>query len=103
MLQVCPGSLTHTTSMSCGLYLANPGRVCMSAKQTNIQESLAVLATHDILCCPRCKGKLEPEQSRVKCLKCSYSYPITDNIPQMFCPTDWEKSKTDVTEEIKAF
>jgi SAM-dependent methyltransferase len=75
----------------------------MSADQMRIQDSLGILATHDILCCPRCKGKLEIDQNRLKCLKCAHSYPITDNIPQLFCPTDWEKSKTDVTEEIKAF
>lgn len=57
----------------------------------------------DILCCPGCEGRLELSGSGLKCINCHQDYPVQDNIPQLFWPSEWDPSRQDVTEEIKSF
>ncbi len=37
----------------------------------------------EILACPECKAKVEPEGDRLLCLHCGRRYPIVDDIPVM--------------------
>jgi SAM-dependent methyltransferase/uncharacterized protein YbaR (Trm112 family) len=57
----------------------------------------------DMLCCPKCKGGLQHETERFTCLTCRQSYPVVDNIPQLFWNSEWGESKQDVTDAMKAF
>lgn len=62
----------------------------------------------DLLCCPKCGGDIvSPDNGgnggAVACAGCKQSYPITDNIPQLFWPHDRDASKGDVTEAMKQF
>src|SRR6516164_4055967 len=56
-----------------------------------------------ILSCPKCRGGLNRIENQFTCRHCAQSYPITHNIPQLFWPTEWDGSKTDITEQMKAF
>ena len=57
----------------------------------------------DILCCPRCGGNLAVEANAFRCTLCAQTYPAQDDIPSLFAPNQWDDSKEDVTEKIKAF
>jgi SAM-dependent methyltransferase len=57
----------------------------------------------DLLCCPKCKGRMKRGDDRLECVECGQNFPITDGIPQLFWPTEWDGSKDDVTAQIKAF
>src|SRR5438093_9887951 len=61
----------------------------------------------DLLCCPRCGHNLEPNsagsEDAIACTACRQSYPISDNIPQLFWPNDWDVLKGDVTDVVKQF
>lgn len=61
----------------------------------------------DLLCCPKCGGNIEPNGGgtgeTIACTACKQVYPVTDNIPQLFWPHDWDSSKYDVTEAMKQF
>jgi SAM-dependent methyltransferase len=57
----------------------------------------------DIFMCPACKGGLEVDNERIKCLSCDNAYSVKDNIPLMFWPNEWDDSKKDVTDIVKAF
>ena len=35
----------------------------------------------EIICCPDCRGDLEPRASDLKCRACGLVYPIEDGIP----------------------
>jgi SAM-dependent methyltransferase len=57
----------------------------------------------DIFICPVCKGDIEITDKEIKCLSCSNHYQVENGIPQLFWPTDWDNSKKDVTDIVKAF
>jgi SAM-dependent methyltransferase len=57
----------------------------------------------NMLCCPRCNGRLDAEPQRLVCADCKQAYPVVDNIPQLFWFPDWETSKPDITRDMKAF
>lgn len=67
------------------------------------------MATHflqqhrDILCCPRCNGTLDSDVPRIRCASCQQAFDVSDGIPQLFWPNDWEEGETDVTEIVKEF
>jgi SAM-dependent methyltransferase len=57
-----------------------------------------------VLCCPRCGGSLELDaEQRFVCAAGSHRYPPQDEVPSVFVPNEWEQSRTDVTDAIKAF
>ena len=58
---------------------------------------------HDILCCPRCGRDLAVETDGFRCTSCSQTYRTQENIPSLFAPNQWDDTKEDVTEKIKAF
>jgi SAM-dependent methyltransferase len=67
-------------------------------------ETRAFLEEHlAILCCPRCRGPVALGAADLACASCGIQYPETDDIAQLFAPNDWEVSKKDVTDEIRAF
>src|SRR5215510_1819863 len=57
----------------------------------------------ELLCCPRCGGRLQPAESTFPCRGCGQSYPVTDGIPQLFVPNEWGGGKLDVTNVVKDF
>ena len=57
----------------------------------------------DLLCCPTCSGPLKSDESGLNCRQCAQQFRITDNIPQLFLPVDWDPSKRDVTQEMRSF
>ena len=56
-----------------------------------------------IFCCPKCAGDVSFAGGRFDCLKCRQSYPVSDDIPQLFWSNEWDSLKEDVTEKVKAF
>jgi ubiquinone/menaquinone biosynthesis C-methylase UbiE/uncharacterized protein YbaR (Trm112 family) len=57
----------------------------------------------DLLRCPKCQGELKAHGQSLECLGCAQRFPVDDGIPQLFWPNDWDPSKPDVTETVKAF
>jgi len=53
--------------------------------------------------CPNCKGALLIQDNKIKCANEGLSFNFTNNVPDFFIPNDWNKTKEDSTEEIKAF
>lgn len=49
----------------------------------------------EILACPECKTKVEPEGGSLVCVHCGRRYPVEDDIPVMLLdradppPADW--------------
>ena len=60
-------------------------------------------ASLDILCCPRCQADLALAGEELRCGDCGQAFGLADNIPQLFWPNEWDESRKDVTEEIRAF
>jgi 2-polyprenyl-3-methyl-5-hydroxy-6-metoxy-1,4-benzoquinol methylase len=57
----------------------------------------------DIFLCPACRGDLEVNHNRLSCKKCKVRYQIEDGIPLLFCPSEWDNSKKNVTDIVKEF
>ena len=57
----------------------------------------------EIFNCPRCKGDLNTKSSKIICLQCSHPYPIEGEIPLLYTPNEWNPSRNDVTDTIRAF
>lgn len=57
----------------------------------------------DIFICPACGGDLEITASRIECLNCHNSFKVENDIPLLFWPNEWDSSKKDCTDVIKAF
>lgn len=57
----------------------------------------------ELLCCPRCGGTLTIRGDDFSCVACRQRYPAQDDIASLFMPNEWDDSKEDVTNEIKAF
>ena len=76
----------------------------MTVESAQERQSASIFEDLEILRCPKCTdGRLERGDGHFKCLACGQTFTITDNIPQLFWPTEWDGSKADVTDEIKAF
>jgi len=63
----------------------------------------ALVPLVEILRCPRCNGRMGEAGRTLVCRGCSQRYPITDGVPQLFVPNDWDDRKPDVTEIVKDF
>jgi SAM-dependent methyltransferase len=57
----------------------------------------------DIFRCPKCNDQLELDSQGLICIGCDRFFHIINNIPRLFVPNEWDSSKEDVTEKIKAF
>jgi 2-polyprenyl-3-methyl-5-hydroxy-6-metoxy-1,4-benzoquinol methylase len=57
----------------------------------------------DIFSCPACAGNLEVNNNGVNCLSCGNLYRIENDIPLLFWSNEWNRSKKDVTDIVKAF
>jgi 2-polyprenyl-3-methyl-5-hydroxy-6-metoxy-1,4-benzoquinol methylase len=71
-------------------------------EQTKVQ-TIPTNPIYEIICCPKCGGTLKNQERSFLCRNCERIFPITDNIPQLFWPTEWDDSKFDVTNEMKSF
>ena len=58
---------------------------------------------NDLLLCPRCAGKLQDKGATFTCTSCSQTYPVTDEIPQLFVPNESRQGQIDVTDIVKDF
>lgn len=56
-----------------------------------------------LFCCPACGADLELAAETLRCTGCSTAYEIIDDIPRLFLPNDWEDSRADITDSMKAF
>lgn len=56
-----------------------------------------------LLCCPVCGQELAVEADGFRCASGAHLFPAQDHIPSAFAPNEWDSSKKDVTETIKAF
>ena len=56
-----------------------------------------------IFCCPRCGGNLALRDEAILCDSCGHAYSIEGGIPLLFAPNDWDESKRDVTDTVRAF
>lgn len=55
------------------------------------------------LSCPACSGTPIRSDNGFRCSDCSQLYREQDGIPSLFVPNNWDGSKRDVTDDIKAF
>ena len=68
------------------------------------EEVESQLAPHlDLLCCPGCGADLRLGLDELACSACELRFPIEGEIPRLFLPNDWEASRDDITESMKAF
>lgn len=58
----------------------------------------------DIFVCPVCRSdlKISEANNEITCIGCQRVFPTESSIPLLFWPNEWD-SRTDVTEEVKAF
>ena len=57
----------------------------------------------DILCCPNCGCDLIFQKDLIKCSYCKKIFGLNSNIPNFFCPNDWDADKPDITVDMKSF
>jgi SAM-dependent methyltransferase len=67
------------------------------------QGTQSIDAGQRLVCCPKCRGSLDDSQGGFRCRQCGQSFPVTDNIPQLFWPTEWDPSKPDITDAMRRF
>jgi 2-polyprenyl-3-methyl-5-hydroxy-6-metoxy-1,4-benzoquinol methylase len=67
------------------------------------KEGIFVMENMDILCCPKCGGQLNHNDSELNCLGCQKIYKAIDGIPMLYWQNEWDASKEDVTEKIRSF
>ena len=56
-----------------------------------------------VFVCPGCGGDLEIASDKIRCLNCDNCYEVTNNIPLLFQPNEWDSSKEDITTVEKTF
>jgi SAM-dependent methyltransferase len=56
-----------------------------------------------ILACPKCEADLALEGEGLRCTACQAFYEVTSNIPILFCPNQWDRSRHDVTMTVQSF
>lgn len=56
-----------------------------------------------ILACPACRADLVLEDEGLRCGACRAAYGTAGNIPLLFCPNEWDRSRDDVTMTVKSF
>jgi 2-polyprenyl-3-methyl-5-hydroxy-6-metoxy-1,4-benzoquinol methylase/uncharacterized protein YbaR (Trm112 family) len=61
------------------------------------------IKSREIMCCPRCGGDLTAADGRLVCGGCGQAFDFDGDIPMLFSPNEWDPSKGDVTNSIKAF
>ena len=57
----------------------------------------------ELLRCPACAADLRLADEALTCTGCARSFPISDGIPRLFWPNEWDSQREDVTEIVKAF
>jgi len=57
----------------------------------------------EVFACPGCGGDLAVQGDRIVCRGCAAAFGVENGIPLLFWPNQWEGSREDVTERIKAF
>jgi SAM-dependent methyltransferase len=58
----------------------------------------------ELLCCPRCGGDLDvSDEVHFVCRRGDHRYPVQGGVPSLFTPNDWEDSRPDVTDTMRAF
>jgi SAM-dependent methyltransferase len=56
-----------------------------------------------MLACPKCQADLALEDDGLRCTACKTFYEVTNNIPILFAPNEWDRSREDVTMTVKSF
>ena len=57
----------------------------------------------DIFVCPACEGNVTTTSDIIQCAVCHHEYHVEDDIPLLFVPNEWDKSRKDVTDRVKSF
>lgn len=57
----------------------------------------------DVMICPACNSELTLEKNGLRCKSASHRFPVTEGIPQMFVPNEWQNGKLDVTDKVRQF
>lgn len=57
----------------------------------------------EILCCPRCQSSLVVREHDIACKSCDQTFDVQDDIPLLFWPNEWEASKEQVAQKVRAF
>jgi len=57
----------------------------------------------NLFLCPACGGDLDIAEGCFRCVSCGNEFPCDEGIPLLFWPNDWDDSKRDVTDVVKAF
>src|SRR5256885_1596155 len=56
-----------------------------------------------LVACPVCRKHFESAEASLRCANCNKTYAYEEGIPLLFSANEWDNSKEDVTERIKAF
>jgi SAM-dependent methyltransferase len=56
-----------------------------------------------LFCCPACGAALAVDGAGLACSVGTHRFPVDDDIPLLFWPSEWDPGKPDVTEWIRAF
>jgi len=56
-----------------------------------------------LLCCPGCGADLSRDGDGLSCSGCGHRFQVSNGIPMLFWPNEWEESARDVTELVKSF
>jgi SAM-dependent methyltransferase len=74
------------------------------ATPMTVEEELSAIGEHlELLHCPKCEADLAVSGAYLRCVGCEEVFAIEDGIPMLFWPNEWEASREDVTETVKAF
>ncbi|HEU4700735.1 MAG TPA: methyltransferase domain-containing protein [Gemmatimonadales bacterium] len=57
----------------------------------------------DLLACPACQGVLRADDGHLRCAAGGHAFPVEEGIPLLYWPTEWDPTKPDVTEQVRAF
>lgn len=56
-----------------------------------------------MMCCPRCQSPLVVREDDIACACCDNQFDVQDDIPLLYWPNEWETSKEQVAEKVRAF
>jgi SAM-dependent methyltransferase len=105
---VCSPRDAYDTFMSCELDMLCMGNFVLSKERQPPQLAQGAAGNADRplpggLVSPCCNAPLQAHANALRCSGCQHSFPVTDNIPQLFWPHDKISDPADVTEMVKAF
>ena len=93
----------HATSTPRKVAFATVNTRYTSAWPPPLQRSTTSSTSIPSFCAARAAAASSRTNDGFRCPSCSQTYRAQDDIPSLFAPNEWDDTKEDVTEKIKAF